>query len=104
MPGITEPGTMPQRPGMSGRVSGRSVGRPLKRPPPGALPGATMMSQVLVPMILTRMPGPMPEPTAPAWASNVPTATGSPADRPTRSAISAVSSPALRSLGSACLA
>ena len=41
------------------------------------------MSHVLVPMILTSVPGLTPEPTAPMWASNAPTATGMPAGRPT---------------------
>ena len=68
MPGMIEPGTMPHRPGMSG--SALSI-------------GATIMSQVLVPMIFTRVPGLMPAPTAPMWASNAPTATAMPGGRPT---------------------
>ena len=59
------------------------------------------MSQVLVPMILTSVPGLMPAPTAPMWASNAPTATGMPAGRPTFLAASAVSSPAFWSAGTA---
>ena len=57
------------------------------------------MSQVLVPMIFTSVPGLMPAPTAPMWASNAPTATAMPGGRPTCSAISAVSSPAFWSAG-----
>ena len=71
-------GTMPHRPGMSGR----SVSS-----------GATIMSQVEVPMFLTSMPGLMPEPTPPRWASNAPTETGMPAGRPVRSAHSALNVP-----------
>ena len=41
-----------------------------------------VMSQVLVPMILTSVPGATPEPTAPRCASNAPTATGMPAVKP----------------------
>ena len=52
------------------------------------------MSQVLVPMIFTSVPGLMPAPTAPMCASNAPTATGMPAGRPTFLATSAVSAPA----------
>ena len=63
IPGTIEPGTIPHRPGMS--ASGWSM-------------GATIMSQVLVPMIFTRVPGLIPAPTAPMWASNAPTATGKP--------------------------
>ena len=80
MPGRIEPGTMPHRPGMSGKRSSN---------------GATIMSQVLVPMIFTSVPGRMPAPTAPMWASKAPTATGTPAGRPTFRANSAVSPPAL---------
>ncbi len=82
MPGTIEPGTMPHRPGMSASLW--SI-------------GATIMSQVLVPMILTSVPGLMPAPTAPAWASKSPTATGRPGGSPTRSATSAVNRPARRS-------
>ena len=77
--GTMEPGTMPQRPGMSG--SWLSI-------------GATIMSQVLVPMIFTSVPALMPAPTAPMWASKAPTATATPAGRPTFAATSAVSEPA----------
>ena len=87
MPGMIEPGTMPHRPGMSGNR--RSS-------------GATIMSQVLVPMIFTSVPGLMPAPTAPMWASNAPTATGMPAGSPTFAATSAVKSPAFWSAGTAC--
>ena len=86
MPGMIEPGTMPHRPGMSGNAPST---------------GATIMSQVLVPMIFTSVPGLMPAPTAPRWASSAPTATGMPAGRPTRSATSAVRNPATRSEGNA---
>ena len=56
--GMTEPSTCPQMP----------------RTQNGGF-GATRMSQVLVPMILTRTPGRIPAPTAPAWQSKRPTAT-----------------------------
>ena len=56
--------------------------------------GATIMSQVLVPMIFTSVPALMPAPTAPMWASKAPTATATPAGRPTFAATSAVSEPA----------
>ena len=59
-----------------------------------ALLGATTISQVLVPMILTRTPLLMPEPTAPKWASNAPIATGIPAFSPSLPAHSPVSRPA----------
>ena len=59
------------------------------------------MSQVLVPMIFTSVPGLMPAPTAPRWASSAPTATGMPPGRPTRLATSVVKNPATRSDGSA---
>ena len=49
------------------------------------------MSQVLVPMIFTSVPGLMPAPTPPVWASKAPTATGKPAGSPTLAATSAVS-------------
>ena len=48
------------------------------------------MSQVLVPMIFTNLPGAIPEPTPPRCASNAPTATGIPTGRPVRLAHSAV--------------
>ncbi len=79
MPGMIEPGTMPHRPGMSGSASAS---------------GATIMSQVLVPMIFTSVPGLMPAPTAPVWASKAPTATGTSGGSPTLRANSAVSPPA----------
>jgi len=46
--------------------------------------GTTIMSQVLVPMIFTSVPGAMPDPTPPRCASNAPTATGKPAGNPVR--------------------
>jgi hypothetical protein len=52
------------------------------------------MSQVLVPMIFTSVPGAMPQPTAPRCASNAPTATGIPARKPVFFAHAAVSRPA----------
>ena len=61
--------------------------RPRCRTSPGtsasfSLFGAIAMSQVLVPMIFTSVPGATPEPTAPRCASNAPTATGMPAVNP----------------------
>src|ERR1017187_5546565 len=47
---MIDPGTMPHRPGIS--ASGTSI-------------GATIMSQVLVPMIFTKVPGLILAPTAP---------------------------------------
>ncbi len=75
MPGRIEPGTMPHSPGIS--ASSWSA-------------GATIMSHVLVPMIFTSVPGLMPAPTAPMWASNAPTATGMPAGRPALAATGSV--------------
>ena len=60
-----------------------------------------MQSQVLVPMIFTSVPGPMPAPTAPMWASKAPTATGTPAGRPTSWAHVGRSPPTARCAGSA---
>ena len=51
---------------------------------------------VLVPMILTSVPGAMPAPMAPKCASNAPTATGIPSRKPVRAAHSAVSADDLR--------
>ncbi len=48
--------------------------------------GATMMSHEDVPIILTSVPVFIPEPTAPRWASNAPTATGIPAGNSSLSA------------------
>src|ERR1700722_11962946 len=56
--------------------------------------GQTAISQVLVPMILTSVPGAMPAPTAPRCASNAPTATGIPLLKPVRVDQSPVNSPA----------
>ena len=58
---------MPQRPGTSGSFFDA---------------GQTQMSQVLVPMILTKRPVSTPEPTPPRWASKAPTATAIPGRRP----------------------
>src|SRR6476660_4197504 len=64
-----DPGTIPQRPGMSGRDWER---------------GAVIISQVEVPMILTRVLGWIPAPMAPMWASMAPTVTGVFWGRPVR--------------------
>ena len=63
--------------------------------------GTTIMSHVLVPMILTSVPGAMPAPTPPRWASKAPTATGIPAGRPVLFAQSSVSPPTARSIANA---
>jgi len=55
--------------------------------------GAIAMSQVLVPMIFTSVPGATPEPTAPRCASNAPTATGILAVKPVFFDHAAVSPP-----------
>ena len=56
--------------------------------------GATIRSQVLVPMIFTSVPSPIPEPIAPRCTSKAPTATGIPALSPSFRAHSSVSVPA----------
>jgi len=83
-PGSTLPSTMPHSPGTSASFS---------------LFAFTVMSQVLVPMILTSVPGWMPAPMAPRCASNAPTATGVPTGKPVFFAHSAVNPPALESTG-----
>ena len=54
----------------------------------------TTISQQLVPIILTIVPSPIPEPTAPRCASNAPTAIGIPSLRPSLVAHSLHSFPA----------
>ena len=63
--------------------------------------GMTIMSQVLVPRILTSVPSRMPAPTAPMCASNAPTAMAMPGFSPAASPIPAESRPAGRSAGTA---
>ncbi len=70
---------MPQRPGTSGSRFEA---------------GQTQMSQVLVPMILTKRPVSTPEPTPPRWASKEPTAMAMPGLRPSFFAHSLVRPPA----------
>ena len=70
---------MPQRPGTSGSFFDA---------------GQTQMSQVLVPMILTKRPVSTPEPTPPRCASKEPTATAIPERRPSFLAQSFVRPPA----------
>ena len=55
--------------------------------------GAIAISQVLVPMIFTSVPGATPDPTAPRCASKAPTATGIPAGKPVFFAQAGVSVP-----------
>jgi hypothetical protein len=86
MPGTIDSGAMPLRPGTTGS---------------SCCSGATRQSQVLVPRILTRVPGATPLPTAPRCASSAPTATGMPAGRRSCSATAAHSVPARRSPGKA---
>ena len=68
MPGMMEPSTCPQMPGTSWR---RWPWR-----------GATIMSQVEVPMIFTRVRSVICPPTPPMCASKAPTATAMPGIQP----------------------
>jgi len=60
--------------------------------------GATAMSQLDVPRIFTIVPGAVPDPTAPRWASNAPPATGIPWGNSSRAAHSAVRPPTVSAI------